>query len=273
MRRLNQTLARLAAVALFTAPAVLSTAHAEAPGPQALSEHLGDKEPYNVVQNRFFLKGNRFEISPTFGYVPNNPMVKRFVGSVLGAYHFSETFAAEGAFLYSPDSDKGDLKDLTHTLVAIAEQGSGKVEFQQPLDKMIMGATFAARWAPFYGKINLLGETVLNFDVYGVGGIGMLSLQSYYAQYDKNIADDIKTYLAPNGRKAKLTPNVGMGLNCFVNSTVAIKLDGRGYFYVDSQPQYDPDTPVTESRLYNNFVASVGVSFFVPKMTPPLYNY
>ena len=30
-------------------------------------------------------------------------MVKRFVGGLLGAYHFSEEFAAEGAFLYSPD--------------------------------------------------------------------------------------------------------------------------------------------------------------------------
>jgi outer membrane beta-barrel protein len=273
MRRLSQILTRFTAAALLATPVVSSTALAESPGTTALTEHLGDKKPYNVVQNRFFLKAKRFEISPTLGYVPNNPMVKRYVGSVLGAYHFSETFAAEGAFLYSPDAGKGDLKDLTHTLVHIAEQGSGKVEFQQPLDKMVMGATFAARWAPFYGKINLLGETVLNFDVYGVGGVGMLSLQSYYAKYDSKQAGDIKTVLHENGRKAKLTPNIGMGLNFFVNSTVALKLDGRSYLYVDSQPQYDPDKPVTESRLYNNFVASVGVSFFVPKMKPRLYNF
>jgi outer membrane beta-barrel protein len=273
MRRLNQILARITAVVLLTAAAVLPAAHAESPGAQALGEHLGEKQPYNVVQNRFFLKAKRFEISPTFGYVPNNPMVKRYVGSVLGAYHFSETFAAEGAFLYSPDGGQGDLKDLAHTLVSIAEQGSGKVEFQQPLDKMVMGATFAARWAPFYGKINLLGETVLNFDMYGVGGIGMLSLQSYYAKHDGKPANGDNTVLHENGRKAKLTPNLGLGMSFFINSTIAVKLDGRSYFYVDSQPQYDPDSPVTESRLYNNFVASVGVSFFIPKMQPRLYNF
>lgn len=273
MPRFSQILAQITAVVLLTAPVVLPAALAEAPGSQALGEHLGGKQPYNVVQNRFFLKAKRFEISPTFGYVPNNPMVKRYVGSVLGAYHFSETFAAEGAFLYSPDGGQGDLKDLTHTLVGIAEQGSGKIAFQQPLDKMVMGATFAARWAPFYGKINLLGETVLNFDIYGVGGVGMLSLQSYYAKYDSKQPSDIKTVLHENGRKAKLTPNLGLGLNFFINSTIALKLDGRSYFYVDTQPQYDPDTPVTESRIYNNFVASVGVSFFIPKMAPRLFNF
>jgi len=275
MRTLNLIVARLAAVVLLTAPAVLSTARAESPGATALSEHLGDKKAYNVVQNRFFLKSQRFEVSPTLGYVPNNPMVKRYVGSVLGAYHFNETIAAEGAFLYSPDAGGDDLKDLTHTLVGIADQGRSKggTDFQQPLDKMIMGATFAARWAPFYGKINLIGETVLNFDFYGVAGLGMLSLQSYYAKYDDKQPTEIKTVLHENGRKTKVTPNLGLGFNFFVNSTIAVKLDGRSYFYVDTQPQYDPETPETESRLYNNFVASVGVSFFMPKMKPRLYNF
>ncbi len=273
MRRVSQIVFRLAAIALLGTTVAMPTANAQSPGNVALKEHLGDKKPYNVVQNRFFLKANRFEMSPIVGYVPNNPMVKRFVFSALGAYHFSETFAAEGAFLFAPDSGKGDLKDLTHTLVGIAEQGSGDVNFQQPLDKMVMGATFAARWAPFYGKINLIGETVLNFDMYGVAGLGMLSLQSYYATYDSSLAAEPKTALIEDVRKPVITPNLGLGLNFFVNSTIALKIDGRSYFYVGSKPQYDPDTPVTESRLYNNFVASVGVSFFVPRMKPRLYNF
>jgi len=136
-----------------------------------------------------------------------------------------------------------------------------------------MGATFAARWAPFYGKINLIGETVLNFDMYGVAGLGMLSLQSYYATYDSSLAAEPKTALIEDVRKPVISPTLGLGLNFFVNSTIALKIDGRSYFYVGSKPQYDPNTPVTESRLYNNFVASVGVSFFVPRMKPRLYNF
>lgn len=271
------TLLAAARFATFLGAGLLAAPQVQAqssPAGEALNETRAERKPYNVVQNRFFLKGNRFEITPIAGYVPNNPMVKRYVGGLLAAYHFSEIFAAEGAFVYAPDLGSNDLKDLTHTLVTIAEQGSGDVGFQQPLDKLILGATFAARWAPVYGKINLIGERVLNFDFYGVAGLGMLSLQSYYAVYDDSAAEGVApTVLNANRRKATVTPNVGFGLDFFLSSSIAVKLDARSYLYVDKKPQYDPDTPVTESRLYNNFVASVGVSVFLPRMKPRLYEF
>ena len=83
---------------------------AEHPAGSALADAQSDPAPDNVVQNRFFLKTGRMEATPILGYVPNNPMVKRYVGGLLGAYHFSETFAAEGAFLYSPALGQNDLK-------------------------------------------------------------------------------------------------------------------------------------------------------------------
>ncbi|MEC8193144.1 MAG: outer membrane beta-barrel domain-containing protein [Myxococcota bacterium] len=248
----------------------------DTPAGVALEEVRNGKTPYNAVQNRFFLKEGRIEATPILGYVPNNPMVKRYVGGLLGAYHFSETFAAEGAFLYSPDLGQNDLKGLTHTLVAIPGAAQSESEFQQPLDKMIMGATFAARWAPFYGKINLIGESVLNFDAYGVAGLGMLSLQSYYAQYDEEAAaagDPTPTVLDPIEKKAVLTPNLGIGFNFFLNQTLALKIDARNYFYIGAKPQYDPNEPINEKRLYTNFVASVGLSFFIPEMKKRMYNF
>lgn len=245
------------------------------PAAEALSAAKDDSNPANVVQNRFFLKTGRLEASAIAGYVPNNPMVKRFVGSLLGAYHFSETFAAEGAFLFSPDLGKNDLKGLTHTLVDIAHTGSGddSAKFQQPLDKMVMGATFAARWAPFYGKINVIGESVLNFDAYGVMGLGMLSLQQYYAVYDESVGQPPFTNLVTQEKKVVITPNMGIGFNFFLNQSMALKIDARSYFYLGKKPQYDPNVEVTDSRLYNNFVASVGLSFFIPEMKKRMYNF
>ena len=157
----------------------------------------------------------------------------------------------------------------------IAHTGSGKdgKTFQQPLDKMVMGATFAARWAPFYGKINVIGESVLNFDAYGVVGLGMLSLQQYYAVYDDSIGQPPFTNLVTQAQKVVITPNLGLGFNFFLNQAMALKIDARSYFYVGKKPQYDPDVVVTESRLYNNFVASVGLSFFIPEMQKRMYNF
>jgi outer membrane beta-barrel protein len=238
---------------------------------RALDELNEGRKPYNVVQNRFFLKGERFEVTPILGYVPNNPMVKRYVGGVLAGYHFSETLAAEGAFLYSPDLGTSDLKGLTNTLVAIANNGTGNASFQQPLDKMLLGATFAARWSPLYGKLNLIGEQVLNFDAYFIGGLGMLSINEYYAEYSGNPAEPSQLQMVK--AKTKVPVNLGFGMNFFMSSSVALKVDARSYFYVDKKPQYDPNVPVNDSRLYNNFVASVGASFFFPKMKPRRYDF
>jgi outer membrane beta-barrel protein len=265
------TLALLLTVGLLTPTPAEAGAKAAR---QALKELREGRQDYDKVQNRFFLKEGRFEIAPILGYVPNNPMVKRYTGGVLGAYHFSETMAVEGAFIYSPDLGTNDLKGLTNTLVQIAHEGSGELNFQQPIDKMVLGATFAARWAPVYGKINLIGERVLNFDFYGIAGLGLLSVQKYYAVYDDNAGEgQTPVTLVEASSKAVVPVNLGIGFDFFLSQSVALKIDARSYLYIDSQPQYDPNEQVTESRPYNNFVASGGVSVFFPKMKPRLMDF
>ena len=262
--------ASVAAIGLLSGPAL-----AESPAQRAVEQLGAERSQPNVVQNRFFLKTNRFEVTPALGYVPNNPFSRRFIGGVMVGYHLSETFAAEGAILYSPDLGRDDLKPLTSTLVAIAYQGDPDVEFQQPVDKMILGATFAARWSPVYGKINLLGESVLNFDFYGTGGLGLLSIAEYYATYNEEGAatGDMVKLSSPQS-KVKVPVNLGVGFDFFVSQSVAIKIDARSYLYVDKQPDYDPtNANELSSRLYNTFIASAGVSIFMPKMKPRLSDF
>mgnify|MGYP002640108704 CR=1 FL=1 len=229
------------------------------------------------IENRFFLKANRFEIAPVLGYVPNNPFARRYVGGALLAYHISESIAAEGAILYSPDLGQDDLKGLTSTLVQIAHQGDPDAGFQQPVDKMTLGATFALRWAPVYGKINLLGEQVLNFDFYGTLGLGLLSRAEYYATYNDQYLTDGSgsvVQLSPPNSTYTVPINVGMGFDFFVSQSVALKIDARSYLYIGNQPDYDPnDDTDLGKRLYNNFIASAGVSIFIPKMKPRLYDF
>ena len=274
MRAPWKLLAPVAAVVSLAATPTAADAGTK-PARQALEQMNEGKNRYNVVQNRFFLKEKRFEVAPVGGYVPNNPMAKRYVAGLLTAYHFSENFAAEAAFLYSPDRGANDLKDLTHTLVGIAHEGSPDVAFQQPVDMMVMGATFAARWAPVYGKINILGERVLNFDTYLTAGAGLLSIREYYATYDESLEGQAEnaTALGTPENKPRVPVNVGLGMDFFVSSSVAIKIDARNYLYFDTKPQYDPNVPVDESRLYNNFVASAGVGIFFPRMKTRQYDF
>ncbi len=263
----------------------------ESPGLEALDSFREPGEARDAVRNRFFLKQGRFEVAPFFGYVPNNAFARRLVAGGNLAYHFTETLAAQGQVGFSPDGDEGDVKQLTSVLLDRAYNGNSNVQqftpggapverkpFQQPFDKVQLAATFGISWAPIYGKINLVGETVLNFDLYGSLGAGIISKRNYVATYDEAATEEMRAAgdimnLQILENEVKVAPSIGIGGNFFLNQFIALKLDARSAFYVDNKPQYDPDIPVAEQRLYNNFVMSAGLGFFFPKMKPRLYVY
>ncbi|MCB9686496.1 MAG: outer membrane beta-barrel domain-containing protein [Alphaproteobacteria bacterium] len=271
-----RTLARAAVVVAGLVP-FASSALADSPGLDAIEEFKGTKRAHPAVENRFFLKEGRFEFSPTIGYVPNNPYARRYTGGVQLGYHFGETISAQAQVFYSPDLGEGDVKGLVQILLDRAYNGNTEAddEFQQPLDKVGLGADFGLAWAPFYGKINLVGETVLNMDVYFYGGAGMVSKKNYIARYDEAgvAAGDNNMLLEPGANEVKVAPYVGIGQNYFLNRVMAFKIDLRAAFYVDNKPQYHVNDTVTEQRLYNNVIASGGLAFFFPNMKRRLYEF
>jgi outer membrane beta-barrel protein len=246
----------------------------------ALSEFRAEREERAAVENRFFLKKERFEISPVFGYVPNNPFARRYVGGAVIGYHIDEILAASVSIGYAPDGGEGDLKPLVPVLLdraRNAQTGAGSSDaFQQPLDKIVLSFSAGVSWAPIYGKINLVGETVLNFDFYTFLGVGMVSKQNFVATYDENAdvdAGEDFVRLQAEANEVRLAPAVGIGQNYFLNQTMALKLDACAFFWVDDVPNYDASAATENKRLYNNFTASVGLALFFPKMKPRLYDF
>jgi len=72
--------------------------------------------------------------------------------------------------------------------------------------------------------------------------------------------------------------NLGVGLDFFLTQTIALKIDARGAFYVADEPDYGNKLPngeaaPLEKRLYNTFMTTAGVSIFIPKMKPRLFNF
>jgi outer membrane beta-barrel protein len=266
-------------VSMTSAALAQEEGDSEGPGLDALDEFRNKRGHANAIENRFFLKQRRWEIAPVIGYVPNNSFARRYVGGITFGYHFTEEVAAEMQLTYSPDLGEDDLKGLTTVLIDrahnAASQSSGS-GFQQPLDKVTLSTVFGLAWAPFYGKINLVGETVLSFDFYGFGGLGMLAKSNYNAKYDEVGANpdtgDI-VILEPAGNEFKVGPVFGTGTNIFITSSIALKLDVRMALFLDEKPQYDPDVAVSQMQIYQNLITSVGVSFFFPKPPPRIYNF
>jgi outer membrane beta-barrel protein len=262
--------------ALASPDARAESGEADHAATQALEAFNGAAEDKNVIQNKFFIKQNRFEIAPSLGIMPNNAFVTNVYGGAVLAYHFSETFAAEGTLLYAPNTGAAGVKGLTKTLVDIAAQG-GTTNFQQPLDRLQLGAIFSARWSPVYGKINVIGETVANFDLYGTGGLGLLLITNDYATVNPNFdpADPTSTNfnLEENpSTQANPALNLGIGMDFFISQSIAFKLDVRSTPYFGTEPDYG-DGEELESRLYTPVLATAGVSIFVPKMKPRQYNF
>ncbi|MBM4364879.1 MAG: outer membrane beta-barrel domain-containing protein [Deltaproteobacteria bacterium] len=250
---------------------------------EALAEFNGKQVLPQAIENRFFLKANRFEVAPTFGYVPNNSFVDNPVGGVHLAYHFSEQVAVEGAFLYAPFLGNAGVKNLTKTLLDIAYQGDPNTTFQQPLDSLQGGAAFSLRYAPVYGKINLIGEGVINFDVYGTAGLGLLLIRKDVAvvseDYKSGVegADPVSLISADPAAAPAL--NLGVGLNFFLSQSISLKLDARTLAYIGKEADYgniDPQTGQPEAldtELQSQFVTTAGVSIFVPKMKSRAFNF
>jgi outer membrane beta-barrel protein len=283
MSRLLPTIGRvsrgIAAIATGLTLLLGAAARAESPGIEALNDYKSGHTERSAVENRFFLKQNRFEISPMLGYVPNNPFARRYMGGAVVGFHLSERMSFQAQVLYSPDLGDRDVKGLTSVLLERAFQANqDATNFQQPLDKAALTGAFGVAWAPLYGKINLVGETVLNFDFYLFGGAGMVSKKNFVATYDQdgalqNPPDILNLQPALQASEVKIAPFVGVGQNYFVNRLMAVKIDIRAAFYVDNKPQYDPTVAVTQQRLYNNVIATTGLAFFFPNMKPRLYNF
>lgn len=241
------------------------TLAAEGPAQEALAEAGGKEEPLPLIQNRFFVKKNRFEFGPSYGYIPNNAfMVSQTIGLTL-AYHFSEDFAVEAVPMFGPP---GSYKNLTVRLVQIAQE-SGNTAFQQPADQITIGAIFAARWAPVYGKINLVGEGVLNFDLYGTLGLGIVGINTRYYIYNPDTLVEPASNLENNVYPAA---NIGVGMNFFLNQFIALKIDARGLPYWGKGQDYG-QAEAPENRLYVPFIASGSVCIFVPKMQARMFNF
>lgn len=288
MQMLQGPLGWLAPALLLLAGMLVAPAPAQAqsPGLDAKEAFRRGPQPRPPVTNRFFRKEGRLEIAPMFGYVPNNQFARRFVGAADIGYHFSDTWSAHVQVQYAPDLGENDLKDLAGILLQDAETSnpcnqdptdpncSGR-SFEQPLDKVVLGAAVGVAWAPVYGKINLVGETVLNFDFYVFLGAGMVSKNTYAATFEDNPQNpgDVIDLGTPVANVA-VAPYVGIGQNYFLNQMVALKLDLRTALYIDEGPDYDTtDGESPGTRIYNNLVAGVGISLFFPKMKPRLYNF
>ena len=113
------------------------------------------------------MKINRYEVGPQLGFVTNDPFLNRYLGGVRGAYHVTEVLGVEGSFIFSPELDGADEKAITKQLEAFNQ-------VTPDISKIQYTADMTLQFSPIYGKVAMFGRNIINFDIFGSFGTGIV---------------------------------------------------------------------------------------------------
>lgn len=158
----------------------------------------GDESELGVVQNRLYSKERKFEFSLHGGIVTTDPFlsVKNFGGSV--GYHFNEYLSAHFVAWKDFVEPSTALITFENTIGATTNNNRPDSYF---------GVEGSA--SVLYGKLSLVGKSIIYFDLHLTGGLGRTSTES--GDY--------------------LTPSVGIGQQVYLSKSLSLKIDYRLMYY------------------------------------------
>lgn len=188
-----------------------------------------------AVSRKFFLKKNRFELTPAFGLSVNDAFFRNYILQLDATYHIMEPFAVElrvgGAFAGEPLEPVSFLRDEFKVLTGLV--------------RPIYLADISGTFTPLYGKTSLFSDWIWHYDMYVAGGLGVTGVSILSG-----------TRLDISAIAHQPTLNVGGGMRGFVTKWMVVHVDVRDYIY--------PSVTDGLSNIQNLLVLSIGAGFYFP---------
>lgn len=159
------------------------------------------QERIRAVSRRVFLKRQRFELVPLFGFTTNDPLNRGWSFGGRASWHFNEELAID---LGGAGGFNQELKDL-------------RIKNPQDLEQFPTGtpqfgyADAGVTFSPFYGKLALMAEQVAHFDGFISGGLGA-------------VFDASPELVHPS-------IELGLGTRVFITRWLTMRADLRNYTY------------------------------------------
>ncbi len=199
---------------------------------QALADE-GDLVEKVAVRNRLFDVAGRWELGGSLGLQLISRLTDNYNINIVGGYNLNQWFALEGRVGYAISrhtslADQIQSDFYTNTSVTTANDLGD-------LWEMNFNAMVGARFQPIYGKINLMAEVPVHFQMYvWVGaGLGLFNRESLVLCTNKTNARECGAYFTQN--QAGPLFGAALGMRFFVvNSHHAIKAEVRDTSYLDS---------------------------------------
>ncbi len=195
---------------------------AGAPDPAAQAEPPGLSSWIPPVSGRLYGVADRFELTPGVGVSLEDPFVQKLIPQLSAGYHFGESFYLGLKLGYALGFSSGVAQSCTAAGTGLSCQGPSAAELASLPGQMTGFGLLEGGWTPLYGKLRLVGDTVLHFDLSLLLGAGVI-LAGVPAPVGSGAT-------APTGAAAPaLGP--GLGEHFFVSDRVAIALELRDYLY------------------------------------------
>lgn len=185
-----------------------------------------------AVRNRLFSVENRFEIGGNVGFSLLTRLTDHYNFNVSFAYNIKDWFALElrGGYAYSRHTSLADQIQSDFAANGNLKTANDAAD----LWEMTANAVLGLRFQPIYGKINLLAELPVHFQLYlwVGGGAGLLKQESLVlcAQRSSNSTCD-QFY---TDQKVSPLVSLALGFRFFVAGGHSIKIEARDYSYLDS---------------------------------------
>jgi outer membrane beta-barrel protein len=183
------------------------------------------------VRNKFFHKRGRLEITPTFGFIPNNAFNTDMTGGVDFAIHLTERFAIElgGKYAFLSGSNQ---KGLAVAVLQLTDDYL--LEATEP-GAFVHGGVL---WSPMYGKINPMGIAVINLDFFFALGLAYVYeevelLELNYTTGSAGITHDINKNRPASYQNHLPALHLGVGMKIFATRGFSLRIDGRFYLSAD----------------------------------------
>lgn len=201
-----------------------------------------------ILQPKSFMKIGRFEAEPYVGFVTNDPFIRRYLFGANVAYHPTEIFGIELSGTFSPDFGDLDKKPIT---TQITEEN----QVTPDISKITWYATLNLTFSPIFGKLAVIDRTVINFDVFGTFGAGVVGTDD-----DLEVLQKTEDEFALASEK-QIHPALtfGGGLRIIFSKAFALRFEGRGLSYIEV-------IEGTTLELKNNVTLLIGASIFFPGM-------
>jgi len=197
-----------------------------------------------AVSGKLLHKASRQELSPTLGLSLGDPFYTKYLLGLRYAYHFGEQWSVGLGGFWATSTPSGAVTRCDSRGLGCRIPTKGDlVRAPGDFDFMI-GADVS--WAPLYGKISVLAESVLHFDTYVAVGGGVLQTQHMPPNTTR-----LEANLAPHG-------SIAVGQRFYLNRTATLRLELRDLVYpLELQGRTGPET-----SLQNQLLFTLGLSLF-----------